>query len=169
MSWWKIEPVQEFCNLGRFALAPVAGSNDKEIQRRIGKENSAFNRLNHIHIWRDKQLGLHIRIKIYNATVVAILDYRQQTIRRRLSWVAENNNSLLRVSCKKTNEEVRRRCQIANKEQYSNRLVNRPTYQCTYVLPWTLTLLSGDWKSLSSAIIIIIIIFYTHGSIDPGG
>jgi len=43
----------------------------------IGKSNSAFKRLNHIR-W-DKKLGLHIKLRIYNATVVAILSYSSET------------------------------------------------------------------------------------------
>jgi len=37
------------------SIATSTGSSEKKIRRRIGKENSAFDHLSHIHIWRDKR------------------------------------------------------------------------------------------------------------------
>jgi len=108
--------VQEFCYLG--SIVTNAGNSDREIQTRTGKANVAFKHLNQIR--QEKKLGIQIRMKIYNATVLAILYYRSE------SWALLKSNNerleadhhwrLRRTVCISwkdmvTNEEVRKRCQ----------------------------------------------------------
>jgi len=67
--------VDEFCYLG--SLLTNTSSCDKEIRTRIGKANSAFKRLD--CIWRQKTLGLPIKIRLYESIVLAILLHCAET------------------------------------------------------------------------------------------
>jgi len=69
------ECVDEFCYLG--SLLTNTSSCDKEIRTRTGKANSAFKRLD--CIWRQKTLGLPIKIRLYESIVLAILLYCAKT------------------------------------------------------------------------------------------
>ena len=69
------ECVDEFCYLG--SIITNTGSCDKEVKTRISKANSAFKRLD--DIWRQKCLGLPMKIRLYKSLVLAILLYCAET------------------------------------------------------------------------------------------
>jgi len=67
--------VDMFCYLG--SVVTNTSSCGKEIRTRIGKANSAFKRLD--CIWRQKSLGLPVKIRLYHSIVLVILLYCAET------------------------------------------------------------------------------------------
>ena len=66
-----VKQVTEFTYLG--AKITSDGRIDKEISVRIHKSTGAFNQLN--NIWKNKNIGVPVKIRIYVAAVLTILTY----------------------------------------------------------------------------------------------
>ena len=66
-----VKQVTEFTYLG--AKITSDGKIDKEISVRIHKATGAFNQLN--NIWKNKNIGIPVKIRIYVAAVLTILTY----------------------------------------------------------------------------------------------
>ena len=75
MNGEQVEPIEEFCYL--CSILTNNGNCCKDIRTRIAKANLAFSRLN--NIWRDRKLGLPIKIRLYTSIVKAILFYSAET------------------------------------------------------------------------------------------
>ena len=66
-----VEQVTEFTYLG--ATVTSDGRLDRELTLRIGKATGAFNQLN--NIWKNKNIGLKTKMRVYRAAVTTILTY----------------------------------------------------------------------------------------------
>ena len=66
-----IEQVEQFVYLG--GLINADGSNEKDIQRRIGRTSQAFGIMN--RIWRSRELTKKTKIKIYETMIQPIFLY----------------------------------------------------------------------------------------------
>ena len=64
-----VEQVTEFTYLG--ATVTSDGRLDRELTLRIGKATGAFNQLN--NIWKNKNIGLKTKMRVYIAAVTTIL------------------------------------------------------------------------------------------------
>jgi len=70
-----IENVDEFCHLG--SIIQDDSSCDKDIRARLGTANGVFGRLN--KIWRDNELSIFTKIRLYEALVLSTLLYGAKT------------------------------------------------------------------------------------------
>ena len=75
MNCEQVESVEEFCYLGSILTNNV--NCCKDVRTRIAKANVAFSRFN--NIWRDRKLGLPIKIWLYTSIMNAILLYSAET------------------------------------------------------------------------------------------
>ena len=69
MNGEQVEPVEEFCYLGN--ILTNNRNCCKDVRTRIAKANLALSRLD--NIWRDRKLGVPIKIWLYTSIVKAVL------------------------------------------------------------------------------------------------
>ena len=112
-----VKQVTEFTYLG--AKITSDGRIDKEISVRIHKATGAFNQLN--NIWKNKNIGVPVKVRIYVAAVLTILTYgcevwntTQTQIRRLESFHQYCLRRILKVKWfhKVRNEDVLERASI---------------------------------------------------------
>ena len=70
-----LEEVESFVYLG--SIMDKKGGTEADIKSRIGKARSAFTSLN--KIWKDRQISLRTKLRLYNSNVKAILLYGCET------------------------------------------------------------------------------------------
>ena len=70
-----IDNVDEFCYLG--SIIQDDSSCDKDIRARLGKGNGVLGRLT--KIWRDYELSIFTKIRLYEALVLSTLLYGAET------------------------------------------------------------------------------------------